>query len=220
MKKAYSSLLVGALFFGVQCISHAGTVSWTDWTSEAPGQVNGNLTFGATSIDVTFSGDYHFTKTNGGKNFWLPNAPYISTEVSNPPPDSDIIALNIGGAKTITFSQAVQDPVIGLVSWNSNTVDFGEPIEILSYGQGYWGNGTPVLNATGTGFYGSGEVHGVIRLPGVHTSITFTDTSENWHGITVGAASLAAVPLPASVWLLSSGLVGLVGFIRRAAMNN
>jgi len=120
------------------------------------------------------------------------------------------IGLDEAGTVTITFSQAVQDPLLALVSWNGNTVDFGVPINILSYGAGYWGNGVPVLNSTGTGFFGSGEVHGVIELPGLYDSITFTHTSEGWHGFTVGAKAVV-IPVPPTVWFLGSGLVGLIG---------
>ena len=59
--------------------------------------------------------------------------------------------------KFIRFSQL--EMVIPLISGRI-------VLNILSYGQGYWGNGTPILNPAGTGFYGSGEVHGVIQLPG------------------------------------------------------
>jgi len=161
-----------------------------------------------------FTGDYSFAQINGnGFNYWNnPSTPYISATVPNAPPNSDIIALNNGGSKTITFSQAVENPVIGLVSWNGNTVDFGVPIKILSYGTGYWGYGIPELNGTGTGFYGNGEVHGVIELPGSFTSITFTDTSENWHGLTVGAAP---VPIPGALLLFGPGLAGIAAIRRR-----
>jgi hypothetical protein len=170
------------------------------------------------TIDVMFSGSYGFAQTDGGTNYWSPSAPYISTEVENAPPASDIIALSTGGDATITFSQTVVNPLIALVSWNGNTVDFGVPIEILSYGAGYWGNGTPVLNEEGTGFFGSGEVHGVIRLPGSYDSISFTHTSENWHGFTVGVTGVSSpseIPVPAAVWLFGSGLLGLVGVAKR-----
>ncbi|GAX60170.1 hypothetical protein SCALIN_C05_0256 [Candidatus Scalindua japonica] len=186
-------------------------VSWTDWTASAPSEVTGTLTFGSSTVDMTYSGPYSFAQTAGGVNYWNPSAPYISAEVDNAPPASDIIALSVGGAKTITFSEAVVDPLLALVSWNNNTVEFGVPIEILSFGHGYWGNGTPILNGSGTGFFGSGEVHSVIRLPGTYTSITFTDTTEGWHGFTVGATDLAAVPEPTTVALLGIGIAGLAG---------
>ena len=82
------------------------------------------------------------------------------------------------------------------------------------YRRGYWGDGTPILNSSGTGFYAEKfeEVHGVIRLRGAYSSITFTDTSEYWHGFTVGVSSLQSspVPEPGTIFIWSAGLVGLV----------
>ena len=165
---------------------------------------------GSQTIDVNYSGttSHSFVQTGTGTNFWTGTA-YTNGIVDNAPPAAELVALSPGGTVTISFSQPVTNPVIGLVSWNGNTVNFGVPIEIDSFGPGFWGNGTPVLNAAGTGFVGNGEVHGVIRLPGTHDSITFTHTSENWHGFTVGV-----VPEPASYAMLLVGL-GLVGFAAR-----
>lgn len=217
-KKLLTGLALGVLM--ATCIesAQASTISWTDWTSSSVANSNvlGTLIVDGSPVDVTFSGPYSFAQTSGGTNYWNPSAPYISTAVDNAPPASDIIALGAGGSKTITFSQEIQDPILALVSWNSNTVDFGVPIEILSYGTGYWGSGTPILNASGTGFYGNGEVHGAIRLTGDYSSITFTDTSEHWHGFTVGVTGLSAsVPEPATMLLMGTGLVGLIGARRK-----
>ncbi len=203
----------------------AAPAYWTDWTSTAAtaSSVTGSLTVGSTTIGVAYTGPYQFAQTSGGTNYWVPSA-YTSAAVDNGPPDSDIIALNAGGTKTITFSQSVHNPLIGLVSWNGNTVDFGAPIAVLSYGPGFWGNGTPVVNGSGTGFFGAGEVHGVIELLGDFTSITFTDTSENWHGITIGVlgvtdpqctAGTTCIPEPGTLGLLGGALAALAGIRRK-----
>lgn len=221
-KKLLAGLAFGMLMATCLESAHASTISWTDWTSTslASSGVLGTLIVDGSPVDVTFSGPYSFAQTSGGTNYWNPSAPYISAAVDNAPPASDIIALSTGGSKTITFSEMIQDPILALVSWNGNTVDFGVPIEILSYGDGYWGNGTPILNAGGTGFYGSGEVHGAIRFTGSYSSITFTDTYEGWHGFTVGVTGLSGsepgpVPEPGTMLLMGTGLVGLIGVRRK-----
>ncbi len=156
----------------------AAPAYWTDWTAtSATAAVVGSIAVGGSAIGVTYSGPYAFAQTSGGTNYWAPNV-YTSATVDNGPGNDDIIAFAGGGTKTLQFSQPVHNPLIALVSWNGNTVDFGTPITVLSNGCGYWGCGTPVLNAAGTGFFGSGEVHGVIELVGDFTSITFNDTSE------------------------------------------
>ena len=189
----------------------AATAFWTDWLNVTnTSSASGRIVMGPQTIDINYSGttNHSFVQTGTGTNFWTGTA-YTNGIVDNAPPAAELVALSPGGTVTISFSQPVTDPVIGLVSWNGNTVNFGVPIEIDSFGPGFWGNGTPVLNAAGTGFVGNGEVHGVIRLPGTHDIITFTHTSENWHGFTVGV-----VPEPASYAMLLVGL-GLVGFAAR-----
>ncbi len=188
----------------------ATTISWTDWTTEVAGTVVGNLSAPGGPVTVTYTGPYNFAQTNGGIAYW--SAGTYNGSYNQPSPASDIIALSDGGTKTISFSSAVNNPYIALMSWNGNTVDFGTTIEVVAEGCGYWGCGTMVLNGGQTGFYGQGEVHGIIRLPGTFTSITFIDTSEGWHGFTLG---VAAVPEPASWALLIAGF-GLVGATLRS----
>ncbi len=214
-KKFFMGAVLSLLILISVSAAQAATVYWTDWTTKGTNTVTGTMTIGSKTVDVTFSGAYYFAQTSGGTNYWSPDTPYKSSTVDNAPPASDIIALGSGGTVTITFSEAVTNPLLALVSWNGNHPRFDDEITFLSYGQGYWGNGTPVMDADKKGFYGNGEVHGVLQLTGTYDSITFTHTGEYWHGLTVGAVDLAPVPIPAALWLFGSGLVGLVGLKRK-----
>ena len=205
MKKVMCSIILSAFVLVFAAAANAN-VMWTDWTSQGA-TVQGTLTIGATTVNVTYSGPYSFARLNNIGTYYYTNA---STYQPNPPPTSDIIGLNNAGTSTITFSQAVQNPVIALVSWNGAVVTFGTQITFLSYGPSYWGSGTPTLIDGNTGFIGNGELHGVLEVPGSFTSISFTDVvSENWHGFTVGAGGLAPVPIPGALLLFGPGLAGL-----------
>ena len=208
---------VAASLFAATAAS-AVTVAWTDWTGATSTVASGSITSGATTLGVTLatSGEaLNFVQTGlaGETNYWTQGspAPYTSGDVSNAPPASEMVSLAIGGVKTISFSQAVTNPYIAFVSWNGNLASFDQPFEKVSEGCGYWGCGTFALGA-GNSFIGSGEVHGILRFLGTFTSITLTDTSENWHGLTIGIGGVAApsVPEPAT-WTLMIGGFGLTG---------
>lgn len=208
------TLVAGVVFAAAS--AQAVMIDWTDWTAgnNAAGTASGTVS----GIGVTYNGPaYNFIQTAGGTNYWTEGvpAPYTSGDVDNAPPPSDIIALSTGGTSTIAFDSPVVDPVIGLVSWNGNVADFGTSIEIVSFGPGFWGSGS-FGSVTPTGFTGVGELHGVIRLPGTHNSITFTHTSENWHGIQVGIEAVAVQASEATpLALLGAGALALAAARRR-----
>lgn len=207
-------LKVTILFSTLAMLSNNATasqISWTDWTSangtsSASGEldVNGSIV----NIIMTSTTDYNFVQTGTGTNYWNGNA-YTNGTVDNAPTSAELISLNTGGTVTLTFSSAIQDIYIALNSWNGNVVDFGEAISFDSVGAGYYGTGSATLNATNTGFTGVGELHGVVQILGDFTTISFTHTSEDWHGFTIGVAQLAdttPVPAPQSLLLVALGL--------------
>lgn len=217
-----TKLAVAASLLASAVPGHAVDVIWADWTSSTQTSVSGTLGTSPTPVDIEFSSPvgFAFVQTNGGNYWWTEGnpAPYTSGSVDNAPPTSDIIALSTGSVKTITFSAPISDLYIAFISWNGNVVDFDRPFVKVSEGCGWWGCGTFSLGA-GDVFTGSGEVHGILYFPGTFTTLSFTDTNENWHGLTIGVAGLAppptpGIPEPAS-WAMMIAGFGLAGAAMR-----
>lgn len=201
----------------------ADHVDWTDWTAAttgASGTATGHIdVFGGPTIGVTYTGDVAFAQLGSGTNYWIePNPsdkPYTDNPVvGNAPPPYELIALNREGiTNTITLSQAVFEPIMAIVSQGQPglpvSYDFNRGFQVLSEGQGYWGNGTYEL-LPGDILRGR-ELHAAIQFDGWVSSITWTsDPAENWHGFTIGV-----VPEPSSLGLAAFGLAGLLGRRRR-----
>lgn len=205
-------------------LSTAAVVSWVDWSYDSTsfsGVVDG--------VDVSFTGnyyDFHYPVTGGGTNFWAhpssvgANTYSASPLVDNAPPDSDVIVMREAGARTITFSQPVDNPVMSIVSMGRSTTpvqyQFNTGFNILSVGPGTFdpsGNGT-LTKLPGDILQGV-EGHGLIQFAGTYTSISWNvNVYEDFHGIQIGIGS-SVVPIPPAVWLFGSGLLGLIGVARR-----
>ncbi len=239
---ASAALLAGALS------ARAATYQYVDWSTAdvqagtasgqitVPGAVNPvDVTFAATFADGS-SGNLFFAQTAGGTNYWNPTTPYISPQVENAPPDSDILAL-IGGVNqiyTVTLSEPIKDPIMALVSVGSRSIpityEFDSPFTIVSQGVGYWGGGASALDQQPNNVLAGAEGHGTIQFIGTFSKFSWVvPNPETWHGFTFGIRTTLAqeptpppptptptpIPLPAAVWPGLALLAGVAARLRR-----
>jgi hypothetical protein len=212
----------------------ASAQSWTDWTSGNAGSFGGTL-FGSS---VTFAGGNvggqfgngtdatgSLSQNGNGNNYFSFNSGNAYNQGGQTVPGLGLVQFNGESASnTITFGTAVVNPYFAFVSVGQPnqpvTYDFGSDIfTMLSDNTNagdcaYWACGT---NSVGVGNSASAltgnEFSGMIQFIGTFSSISFsTANDENWHAFTVGADGAASVtPEPATMTMLATGLVGLVG---------
>ena len=210
------------LTFLVAAPSFAATIDWTDWNAFNSGSATGTMDSGA--ISVNFSGNLETsrTQTGTGTNYWTEGdpAPYTGNSVvDNAPTAAEMVTLNRAGQATITFSEALLNPVMAIVSQGRTglpvTYDFDQSFTVLSEGRGYWGDGW-YNHDTSNDLLEGFELHAVIQFTGLISEINMSyNPSEFWHGITFGNVGSAAVPEPATVMLFGLGLLGLAGVSRK-----
>jgi hypothetical protein len=210
------------------------STAWTDWTSatrydlspwSGPGVAIGTLN----GISVSYTGDIHYgTKVDGTFQYWLPDTTYIGGSVdSSPNSVKDIIGLAGGNTNinTVDFGSPITNPVFAIwclgSSGNYGSIEITASFNFI--------NGTPIYQSGGPGIYdwslpftGSAitvsgnnvygaDAYGVVQFKGTYNSISWTNpVYEAWYGFTVGA-DVNPVPIPGAVWLLVSGLIGLIG---------
>jgi hypothetical protein len=246
--KLAKQVLATAIMAAVGASASAAPIFWTDWTgsnsANAGFQGQGTITTNTATINVTYRNPIGvgFYQTAGGTDFWANRfgapgpSPYTSAVVDNRPTGTDIIALRYQGTQTLTFSEAIANPVFAFASLNGNGYAFDRDFDLLSLGGeggnncGYWGCGgaTKVVVDMGGGVFqyrlnsnnvGGTEPHGALQFRGAFSSVTWMSTSdEYWNGFTVGVQGTArevGIPEPASLSLFGLGLAALLGNRRR-----
>jgi hypothetical protein len=222
-----------AVAVGLVCVlggapSIAGTIDWTDWTTinvgNPGGSAQGTLTAsGQPTVMINYSGDVESpsqTSDPGNFNYWLPTSTFTSATVSDAPTNPGIVTLNGGTVvNTLTFSQAIVDPVMALLSLGQGgvqiTYTFSAPFTILSGGPSQSFGGSSVYQLA-SNIVGGEEGNGTIQFTGTFTSLSWTvGGQEFWHGFTIGIAGVAPVPEPSSFVLGSIGVVGVGGLVMR-----
>lgn len=206
----------------------AAQYHYTDWTSASPsaGTASGVITLpDLSTVTVNFEainpdnspGSFSFAQTAGGVNYWNPSTPYISSQVENAPPDTDIVALVGGQNQTykVTLSAPIKDPIMAIVSLGrggSNTkYDFDSPFTIVSQGAGYWGGGPTALTQLPGDVLNGNEGHGTIQFIGTFSTFSWTVPSpENWHGFTFGIRTTERLEPPVSTVPDAASSLGLM----------
>jgi hypothetical protein len=116
------SLAAFALAFASAGAS-AAPYFYVDWTtaSVANGTASGLITLpDLSTVTVDFkatfangsAGNLFGAQTSGGTDYWNPSAPYISAQVDNRPPGTDLLQLSGGQNQiyTVTLGAAIKDP--------------------------------------------------------------------------------------------------------------
>lgn len=192
----------------------ADTYRYVDWTEAdiAQGTAQGTIELSdGTVVTVSFealepdgtSGTLYGAQIDGGTDFWEPTAPYISDEVENPPPDSDILMLSGGQGQIykVVLSEPIVDPVMAIVSLGSSryviTYDFDAPFTIVSQGVGYWGGGEDALTELPDDVLEGADGHGTIQFLGTFSTFSWVvPEPETWHGFTFGIKNAVRLEPP------------------------
>ena len=221
--------LLGGLFLITVLPASAGTIHWTDWTSEKTGSTSGSAvgTISGLGIIVSYTGEVQSLPFIPS---WGPSTSYVGGTVGNAPPQgNNAVALvgHTGGVDTLTFSAPVVNPVMAIFSLGSGSVqarfvfNSSEPFAIEAGGPSteFVGSSIFMCGDNSNAICGT-EGNGTVQFNGTYDSITWTNpNNEFWYAFTAGAPALAPpVPEPSSLLLLGTGLLAVMGAATQVAV--
>ncbi len=221
----FKALAFAAFTLAFAAPASAANVSWTLWQPDSviPGSTGGQVSGSVGGVGVTYSGDVYDLDTNYPS--WTPNSTWEGGDVSNAPPAGNGAIKLTGGGNTgtnsITFDQAVVNPVIAIWSLGQGggpaSFDFNvatNQLALLGGGPSteYQGQSLTLSGTTVSGLEGNG----LVQFYGKFNTISFTTPQyEYYYDFTVGVAGGGA-PEPASWAMMLIGFFGLGTMVRLA----
>ena len=210
MQKWFSAGVASLVLAFGSLPASAAVVTWNTWLSPTSGQ-DGALT-------VSFSGGPLDELISGYPSYQPDTSWADGTLVNNAPlPANGILRLEggTGAIQTLTFSQAVVNPVFAIWSLGGGNTSasfiFNQTPTFVAGGPNSEYGGGPI-NVSGNTVSGV-EGNGTVEFLGTYTSITWTNPlDEYWYGFNVGFVSVAAVPEPSTWAMMILGFAG-VGFM-------
>ena len=207
-------LALAAAALAASGLAQSATIDWNQWTSNATGNIAGS-----TPVTVTFSGENN-TGWYAGYPSYGPSATWADGTIVSNAPTGGIVKLYGGNSNvdTITFSQAVTNPVFAIWSLGQGGInasfDFIKATPVFVAGGPSSEYNGQAITVSGNDVFGR-EGNGTVQFIGTFTSISWTNpVAENWYGFNVGIAGVSSVPEPGTVGLMLAGLT-LVGLARR-----
>ncbi len=220
LKHSVASAMIACGTFAAALPAVADPIDWASWSNVVTG-TNGSATatFATAGVTASYGGELQQFVPNYPS--YTPVSTFSGGSIDNAPPQANGIIQLFGGnaeaRNTITFSQAVLNPVMAIWSLGQNGVpaqfSFGQAFTIQSGGSSLEYSGQTITAVANTA--NGSEGNGTIQFGGSVTSISWTNpVFENWYGFTVGVP-VAAIPEPQTYALMLAGLASLAFVARR-----